>query len=218
MPYKVESKCDGCGSQHRFVIGLWPEHLGVYMCRACAMPVNIPLETGQCPGCGVQPSVAEFYDYARSIPFYHGESLGRLEPGPTCPNCAEGTLSFTIHCHFNVGRLGAYEGPLPPWAGRDYLEKAIFAYALISICADFDLDMAEVFAYYNMDVPWSLLAQRKISLPIRMDIHNHLLAAVAAGEVKFANMLKLEQCAQEAYAPLLNVLSPRAKKWWQFWR
>ncbi len=183
MPYSVESHCSACGEGDTFAIGLWPEHLGVFVCSECQSVVNIPLSTGQCPGCGYSPTLDEYYDYAYAIPYLNydeREPRETLEPGPICPKCGGSPLSFRSTEHVNVGRLGSTTEKA--WLGVDSLEKAIFLYAMLPVLHEFDLDNSKVMAYYNIDPPGdkSLLLGRRISLPIRLDIRNHLLAVQMA--------------------------------------
>src|SRR5262245_53607237 len=135
MPYTVESRCPACSTTDTFVIGLWPEHMGVYVCLRCQKLVNVPLATGKCPGCGYEPGAEEFYDYAYAIPYFNGPPAEEREPGPECPKCAQGRLVFQTTSHFNVGRLGTPQNGERPWIGRDYLEKAIFGYAIMAVCS-----------------------------------------------------------------------------------
>src|SRR5271155_3440876 len=103
MPYTVQSRCDQCGHSDSFMIGNWKEHLGVYICRdPCKSIVNIPLDTGRCPGCGRPVSPNECYDYSHSIPYGNGQFMVEPEHGPKCPQCSSGTLSFLPTIHHNV--------------------------------------------------------------------------------------------------------------------
>ncbi|MBW3600306.1 MAG: hypothetical protein KY475_23940 [Planctomycetes bacterium] len=218
MPYDVTSHCPACSQGDEFVIGLWPKHLGVHVCGGCRAVVNVPLETGACR-CGARPAAAEFYDYAYSIPYFSGQSA-ELEPGRDCPKCRGAKLTFQTTTHFNVGRLGATEDGQRPWIGKDYLEKAIFAFALIAVCSELDLDPKEMLGYYNLDVPASLIASRRLSLPIFLDIRNHVTAAVMAGEATFTVSEKLHRTTNEECGELLRLLQPQSprKAWWQFWK
>ena len=213
MPYEVRSQCPACGQGDEFVIGLWPEHLGVYVCPDCASVVNVPFGSGACQ-CGRRPATEEFYDYAYAIPYLGGQSLGEIEPGPLCPKCANGRLMFETTSHFNVGRLGATEDGDRPWVGQDYLEKAIFVCAVMAVCSELDLDPEEILEYYSLDVPASLMAERRVSLPILLDIRNHLVAAALAGEAAFTVTGKLAKAIEE----LLRWHESKKKSWWQFWR
>jgi len=91
IPYGVESHCKACSSGDEFEIGLWPEHLGVFVCKRCKAVTNVPRETGLCK-CGYQPQTSEFYDYAYAMPYLGGSTLGELEPGPDCPKCGQAKL------------------------------------------------------------------------------------------------------------------------------
>jgi hypothetical protein len=87
MPYTVQSHCDRCGSSDSFMIGNWKEHLGVVICRdSCQSIINVPLDTGRCPGCGRNVSSDECYTIV--IPFLmemdsssYNRSLGQLVRG-----------------------------------------------------------------------------------------------------------------------------------------
>jgi hypothetical protein len=219
MPYEVKSRCETCQEGNDLVIGLWPEHLGVLICGACRKLVNIPLEGGACPGCGRQPATDEFYDYAGSIPYLGGASLGPLEPGPECPRCRRGRLSFETTGHINVGHLGQREDGRTPWIGKEYLEKAIFVYALMAVCSELELRPDEILRHYRLDIPKSLLRGRRVSLPILMDIRSHLVAMVATGETDFAVTPKLRSVMEEDFGDLMALLKtmPRRRRW-QFWR
>ncbi len=222
MPYQVSSNCPECKSIASFVIGLWPQHLGVFICRGCQTLVNIPLETANCPGCGYQPRVEEFYDYAYAIPYFNGPPSEELEPGPECPKCRKGRLVFQLTSHFNVGRLGTPKNEERPWLGRDYLEKAIFVYAIMAVCSEFDLPPDQILAYYNLDIPVSLIGHRRISIPIIMDIRAHLLAAAMTGEIPFTITPKLQQAVDEKNS-LFKAITEHGRlslkrKWWEFWK
>ena len=215
MPYEVESDCPACHQHDRFTIGHWPVHLGLFLCPDCRRIVNIPLDSGQCV-CSRRPQTPDFYDYTLSIPHYHGELDGPLQPGPICPRCAQAPLSFQIAAHVNYGRLGQSDRTPPPWRGRDYLEKAIFCYALVAAAVELKLDLKELLAYYNIDPPASLLADRRISVPIYMDIEHHLVAAAGSGEASFSNMTQLLQRFHDRFSGVLpRPIRPRP--WWRFW-
>jgi hypothetical protein len=218
MPYQVKSHCAACQAGDEFVIGLWPEHRGVLVCATCRRVVNVPLEGGKCPGCGRQPAADEFYDYAGSIPYLDGVSLVPLEEGPECPKCRSGRLSFRTTSHFNVGPLGWRDDGLTPWVGEDYLEKAIFVYALMAVCTEFELDPGALLRHYNLDLPSSLIAGRQVSFPIMLDIRAHLVAA-ATGDADFAVTPKLRAAMEEQFGDLMDFLrSMPRKRWWQFWK
>jgi hypothetical protein len=203
MPYSVRSHCPACGEGDEFVIGLWPEHLGVYVCGRCRKLVNVPLTDGKCPGCGHQPAIEEFYDYAYAVPYFNGPPLEEREPGPECPKCGKARLVFQTTSHFNVGRLGTSEDGERPWIGIASLEKAIFVYALLAVCSEFGLEPREILDYYNLDVPAALLVRRRISLPIVLDIRAHLLAVAACGEAPFCVTPKMQAEVSEQFGELL---------------
>lgn len=217
MPYEVKSHCEACQEGDEFVIGLWPKHLGVFMCGACRKVVNVPLDGETCPGCGYPPAVEEFYDYSGAIPYLGGTSLGPLEPGPECPKCGQGRLSFETTSHINVGPLGTPEDGKTPWVGRDYLEKAIFVYSLLPVCSEFELPPDAVLKHYNLDVPKTLIAARRVSFPIMLDVRSHLLALARAGEADFPATPKLQAAINQELGVLLDAVKPR-KRWWQFWK
>lgn len=191
MPYMVQSRCNHCDGQARFAIGHWPRDLGVYLCSTCKVPINVPLETGACPGCGVEPSIDDYYDHARVIPYMSVPLPADAPPGPVCPKCDEGALSFKIDSHYNVGRLGLPINGKTPWVRRDYMEKSIFAYALLAVAGHFKLDVKELLNYYTIDLPnpkgpnAKLLTERRLSMPILFDIRNHLLAQAMVGQLPF---------------------------------
>jgi hypothetical protein len=206
MPYDVKSRCETCGAADDFVIGLWPEHLGILACGASRKMVNVPLEGGACPGGGRQPAADEFYDYPGSIPYLGGASLGPLEPGPECPRCRRGRLSFETTSQINVGHLGQREDGRRPWLGKEYLEKAIFVYALMAVCSEFELRSDEILRHSRLDIPKGLMAGRRVSLPILMDIRSHLVAMVATGETDFALTPKLRSVMAEEFGDLMAFL------------
>ena len=215
MPYEVRSHCQAGQAGDDFVIGLWPEHLGVFV--YCRKVVNVSLDGEACPGCGCPPPVEEFDDYAGSIPYLGGQSMGPLEPGPECPKCRRDRLAFETTAHFNVGPLGTPKAGRTPWVGRDYLEKAIFVYSLMAVCMEFELDPDEVLRYYHLDVPRGLIAGRRFSLPILLDIRTHLLTIAALGGASFAVSPKLRSAVAEQFGALTDVLEP-GKRWWQIWK
>jgi len=184
MPYTVSSNCDYCYRGDEFSIGFWTMHMGLFSCPNCRAFVNIPLETGRCLGCGYSPTPHEFYDYSAAIPYLGGKTLNKLEPGPLCPKCCQRPVSFETTMHLNTLSLGFMEASAKPWLGRDYLEKAIFVYALSAVCVEFNLRLDEALTYYKLDVPRSLLRdRRKVSLPILLDIRTHLLIKLMAGDL-----------------------------------
>src|SRR5262249_13767007 len=90
MPYEIESSCAACRQGDRFMIGNWPEHLGVYVCSVCKALTNISVETPKCPGCGQLVEPQDCYDYSFAIPYLGGQFLREPEPGPNCPNADRG--------------------------------------------------------------------------------------------------------------------------------
>ena len=219
MPYNVSSYCSACDKSQEFAIGLWPTHLGVLLCPSCKEIVNIPLSSEKCPSCDYKPKNEEFFDYAQSIPYLGKQSQEEAENSPVCPNCEKGKITFETTSHFNVGRLGTPKNGQKPWLGKQYLEKAIFLYALIAVCGEYDLDDIEMMEYYNIDSPGSLLVHRSISLPIFLDIRAHLFAMVASDEATFKTSDKLCEEVYKQYSELfnVNVMEPQ-KRWWQFWK
>ena len=86
MPYRVQSHCAGCGNGDAFEIGYWTRDLGVHVCQRAQSVVNVPVDTGLCPGCGEPVDAADLYDYSFAIPYSGGQSPRPLEAGPTCPS------------------------------------------------------------------------------------------------------------------------------------
>src|SRR6516225_2407481 len=74
-------KCPVSLSRDTFLIGNWPEHLGVHVCAVCHALANIPVETGHWSGCGQQPDLQDFYDYSFAVPYLGGQMPGQPEPG-----------------------------------------------------------------------------------------------------------------------------------------
>src|SRR5262245_22137734 len=105
MPYRIQSQCAACSQGDAFLIGNWPEHLGVHVCQKCRAVVNIPVADGKCPGCGDIPAPQSLYDYCFSIPYLGGQFPGKLERGPPCPKCEQGPLTFTNNTHLNMGMV-----------------------------------------------------------------------------------------------------------------
>ncbi len=161
----------------------------------------------------------QLFDYAYAIPYFRGKTLGILEPGPSCPKCQKALLAFKLTSHFNVGRLGSNE-PNCPWKGKDYLEKAIFVYSMLAVCAELDLSADSILEYYQLDMPAKLLSGRKLSLPIMLDIRNHLTACVVAGEATFQPSVKMQAIIEKEMGPMLQLLqgTESSKKWWEFWK
>jgi len=192
MPYVTQSYCSFCTQSDEFAIGLWPEHLGVFICPTCKTFVNVPLAKGQCSSCGYQPSIQEFYDYAPFIP-YGRQDPNKITFGPLCPKCQHGKVYFETLLHLNVGRLGLSKDGSSPWLGRDYLEKAIFVHAVMGACAELDLQPDEILNYYSVDVPHSLMTNRKLSQPILRDIKYHLFAVASSGDTPFQVSVKFKE-------------------------
>lgn len=225
MPYEVQSRCSTCGEGDTFSIGHWPRDLGVFPCPTCQAFVNVAREQGTCPGCQAKPQPGELYDYAPVVPYYHGVGVDEESELPACLRCGEGSLSFEIASHYNVGRLGKHAGPgPPPWEGEEYLEKSIFVFALIAFCVEFELEPQELLGYFSLTLsPSADLEQRSVSLPIFMEIKNHLSSALMSGEVALSNDERLREEAIAGMPPelleLLGLGAERpAKKWWQFWK
>ena len=225
MPYTVRSHCGACTLGDEFVVGRWPEHAGVFVCQGCQRVVNVPLSTGQCPGCHQEPLPEDLYDYSLAVPCLNGDVFAPLEQGPTCPRCRAGHLGFRPTAHVNYGRLGATESGEQPWRGRDTMEKAIFTLALVGFCHSDDLDEAELLGYYNLDYRPALLAGRHVSTPIWMDIRAHLLSHTPSGEAVFTIGPKFQALLDES--PLSRMMKEiegakeqrgdQKRKWWQFW-
>jgi hypothetical protein len=186
MPYVVESFCDNCNQGDSFTIGYWAESRGVFVCTMCKIITDIPLETGSCPGCGYVPRNEEYYDYSLAIPYPYGEqNPNNLEPGPVCPNCWKYQLTFPKVSHFKlVGMQGNRKDGNKPWWGLDYLEKAIFVHALMSICKAQNMDPQKMLNYYNVDVPISLMKGRNVSQPILKDIQGHFFSLLVLDKFK----------------------------------
>jgi hypothetical protein len=224
IPYTIESLCPKCGRGEEFSIGNWPEHLGVFACPSCKALVNVPLETGHCAGCGTQPGTYDFYDYAHSIAYMRAQPPGEGEPGPPCPKCAGAALTFNMTSHYNVGRLGEPPDGATPWAGRDYLEKAIFFFALVGVAAQWKLPVPDLLAYYHLDMPdpkspdARLYSDRRLSMPILFDIRNHLLARVMVGELPFPPSEEMRAEVDQRMAKIGIPTGGRTKRWWQFWK
>ncbi|MCB0210976.1 MAG: tetratricopeptide repeat protein, partial [Anaerolineae bacterium] len=170
MPYMVNSYCTQCQQGDRFSIGHWNTYKGVFVCQTCRAIVNIPLETGQCPGCGYTPANSEFFDYSGAIAIKN-ITEPPSQPMPTCPKCLQAQLNFGIAGHMNMGAAIDLNGLAK---GQDYLEKAIFAYNVLLICGELGLDPVEVFHYFNLDIPKTLMEERKAAAAILNDLRIHL--------------------------------------------
>ena len=174
MPYEVQSHCANCGDGDQFVIGHWTRHLGVHVCGRASSIVNVPVDTGLCPGCGEPVDVADLYDYSLAIPYLGGQTLRPLEPGPVCPKCNGAPLTFETHTHINLGVVVFDVGRARATWGRDYFEKSIFMNSSIPVIEEFALDLAQVFEYFNLHLPTGPVATKRLSYPIILDIRTHL--------------------------------------------
>src|SRR5262249_43174300 len=150
---EVHSRCSVCAHADKFIIGNWPEHLGVYVCGTCKGLVNVPVADGQCPGCGFPPSPDDLYDYSRSIPYLGDQFAGAKAPGPLCPECGQAHLEFETRAHYNLGLVTEQQVQARETWGRDYLEKAIFRNSLAPVCDKFKLSRAKVLEYFHLDEP-----------------------------------------------------------------
>jgi hypothetical protein len=210
MPYEVRSQCDRCGKGDLFLIGMWRVYMGVYICRdRCKKIINIPVETGKCPGCGREVRNSDLFDYADFIPYLDGGSVAPLEPGPICPKCGRGQLSFdTIaHCSMfcDVPAPGFVTGdfdwnahystfsdvPAPgDWRGKHYLEKEIFAHAVMAAAFRLKITPEEAFAHFGLEITdpiidrmtRSCLTNKGLSTPILMEIRIDFDSYLSAGE------------------------------------
>jgi len=193
MPYEIHSHCDRCNGGDAFLIGNWPEHLGVFVCRTCKKVVNIPVEDGQCPGCGHQPEVDEFYDYAFAIPYFDGQLPHPPEPGPRCPKCGEGTLSFENRVHLNMLMVRANAEKARVAADRDYMEKAIFLNSMMPVIDELQLDTRELLDYFHLSPPTGPPVTKRLSFPIFMDIRTHVISRLALDPGTFGCKLSHEE-------------------------
>jgi hypothetical protein len=174
MPYRVQSVCASCGKGDDFVIGDWTRHLGLHVCPRAQSIVNVPVETGQCPGCGEPVPAGDLYDYSFAIPYLGGQTPRTLESGPACPKCAGAPLTFNTHAHINLGTVvHGVERARATW-GQDYLEKSIFMNSSIPVMEEFKLDPVQVFDYFNLHLPTGPIATKRFSFPIILDIRTHL--------------------------------------------
>lgn len=174
MPYRIQSHCAGCGQGDAFVIGQWTTHLGVHVCQRAQSVVNVPVDTGLCPGCGEPVDAADLYDYSYAIPYGGGQSPRPLETGPTCPKCHGAPLTFENQAHINLGVVVFdVERARATW-GRDYLEKSIFMNSSLPVIKEFALDPVQVFEYFNLHLPTGPIATKRLSFPIILDIRTHL--------------------------------------------
>jgi hypothetical protein len=219
MPYTVRSQCDRCRKGDDFFIGMWRAHMGVYICRdACKRITNVPLETGKCPGCGRAVRNSDLFDYADFIPYFNGQSLAPVEPGPVCPKCGRGQLSFQPTIHHSMLYVFA---PAPgDWRGEYYLEKEIFGHALMAAAFELDITLGEAFGYFGLDVTdpkenrilprmfrwWR--AKKGLSTPIFMDIGIHLDVRLRDGGTLPASAR--DKAARDLFANALVSTSPGA--------
>jgi hypothetical protein len=193
MPYQVESICTACGQGDSFVIGNWPEDLGVYVCPVCQAPVNIPVETSECPGCGQGVEPEDCYDYSFSIPYLGGQFIHEPEPGPDCPKCGRAPLAFETTTHLNMGMVvDNREKALATW-GRESMEKAIVINSALAVIEELQLDLDLVLAYFNLDVPKKDLITNGLSFPIILDIRMHLGTALMIEPEKFGCQMSPEE-------------------------
>ncbi|MAS34820.1 MAG: hypothetical protein CL610_12490 [Anaerolineaceae bacterium] len=175
MPYQIQSRCAACQQGDIFLIGDWTRYYGVYACATCHKLVNIAVTEGTCPGCGVRPAVADYYDYAASIPYLGGQSPHKLAPGPDCLRCGQATLTFENQAHLNMGSVVHNEADAKTTWGMDYMEKAIFMNSAVPVMQEFNLNPAKVFAYFHLHLPDAPLVTRRVSYPIYLDIRTHLM-------------------------------------------
>jgi hypothetical protein len=151
MPYQIRSDCPACRQTDVFLIGNWPEHLGVFACTACRALVNVPVADGKCPGCGRQPGPHEFLDYADSAPYLGRSFHKKLAAGPRCPKCGRDFVLFTNTRHLNMLAVVGNRAGAEAAKGQEYMEKALFRNSLAPVIAEFRLDAAKVFAYFHLE-------------------------------------------------------------------
>jgi hypothetical protein len=224
MPYQIESVCTACRQGDSFLIGNWPEHLGVYVCSACKALVNVPVETSRCPGCSQDVEPPDCYDYSFAIPYLGGQFVRELEAGPTCPKCGCAHLAFENTAHLNMGMVvGNREKAQATW-GRDYVEKAIFMNSTIPVIEEFQLDPRHVFAYFNLELPSKPLITKRLSFPIILDIRTHLGTAMMMNPDEFGCKKSREEVMASLFGPRERSADPEPeparekKRWWQFWK
>ena len=186
MPYQVQSHCAACVAGETFVIGHWTRHLGVHVCPRAQSIVNVPVDTGQCPGCGEPVAAADLYDYSYAIPYFSGQTPRPLEPGPACPKCKGAPLGFETKVHINLGVVAFDVTRARGTWGRDYLEKSIFMNSSIPVIEEFQLDPVKVFEYINLHLPTGPIATRRMSYPIVLDIRAHLWTLLLREPHRFA--------------------------------
>ena len=224
MPYEIESSCGACGQGDRFMIGNWPEHLGVYVCSVCKALTNISVETAKCPGCGQRVEPQDCYDYAFAIPYLGGQFIREPEPGPVCPKCGRGPLAFQNTAHLNMGMVVWNREKARATWGKDYVEKAIFMNSTIPVIEEFQLDPQRVFAYFNLDLPSKPLITKRLSFPIILDIRTHLGTTLMTNPEELGCKLSPEEASRLMFGALGPPGTPERsaarenKRWWQFWK
>ena len=224
MPYEIESSCGACGQGDRFMIGNWPEHLGVYVCSVCKALTNISVETAKCPGCGQRVEPQDCYDYAFAIPYLGGQFIREPEPGPVCPKCGRGPLAFQNTAHLNMGMVVWNREKARATWGKDYVEKAIFMNSTIPVIEEFQLDPPRVFAYFNLDLPSKPPITERLSFPIIVDIRTHLGTTLMLSPEELGCKLSPEEASRLMFGALGQPGTPERsaarekKRWWQFWK
>jgi len=233
MPYQIQSQCAACKKSDSFLIGNWPEHLGVYVCQKCQALVNIPVSDGKCPSCGHAPQLSELYDYSFAVPYLGGSFPGQLEPGPICPKCHQKPLTFMNTAHLNMGMVVWDPQKARNTWGRQYLEKAIFINSTVPVIKEFQLDAAKLFTYFNLDAPTPPFITSRMSFPMILDIRTHVFTAVldrnpsALGSslspeeltAKFIGRAKAQQRQPVAQPkPQQEHRPQKQKQWWEFWK
>jgi hypothetical protein len=86
---------------------------------------------------------------------------------------------------FVDGRLGTPIDGRSPWLGKESMEKAIFVFALVTVCDELGLPPQNGLRHYNVDVPTQMMAGRSLSIPIYLDIKSHFMAGRARGKAPF---------------------------------
>lgn len=178
MPYLVKSCCEQCHAGDTFTIGIWSQNLGLYICDHCDRLVNIPSETGRCPGCHYAPDAAELLNYTGLIPCM-GERQSYTDPRPVCPKCQNGRLRFQISDHLD---MDCVLNGTPPEATLPSMEKGIFLQAVVAVCMEQGFDLTEMLAYFGLTLPdRSMIIPSTIAKPIYVDIRSHLMLTHFAG-------------------------------------
>lgn len=178
MPYLVKSCCEQCHAGDEFTIGLWSQNLGLYICDHCDMIVNIPNETGRCPGCHYAPDATELFNYTELIPCM-GERQSYNGHRPVCPKCQSGWLRFQISRHLDIGSTLINPNNV---ANLPSMEKGIFLQALVAVCMEQGFDLTEMLTYFGLQLPdRAMIIPSKLSKPIFVDIRSHLMLAHFAG-------------------------------------